>query len=193
MFTFSQPINSAISKAGRLMLNWVDSIALMQDRLAEIQSRHDVQFRPENCHVLSGRPYEEICRLAGEIEADLIALPTRGQSGLRHVVLGSTAERVVRFAPCPVLVLRGAKYQGAILDAAGDAANFKLRKILVPVDFSTSSLAGVRYAARLARSTGASLLLVHVVFPFSQAFGSTESAPLPRPWFKSPRKTPRRK
>ena len=162
---------TAISKAGHLMLNCADAIALMQDRLGEIQRRHDVQFWPDNCHVLSGRPFEEVCKLASEIEADLIVLPTRGYSGLKHVVLGSTAERIVRFAPCPVLVLRGARYQKAMLDEAAGEAGFKLRKILVPVDFSSCSLAGARYAARLARSTGASVRFLHVVFPYSQVLG----------------------
>lgn len=162
---------TTIANAGHLMLNCADAIALMQDRLAEIQLQLDVQFWPENCHVLSGRPFEEICQLAGEIAADLIVLPTRGHSGLKHVVLGSTAERIVRFAPCPILVLRGAKNQADVQGDTGGTADFRLRKILVPVDFSKCSLAGVRYAARLARSTGARLRLIHVVFPYSQFFG----------------------
>ena len=162
---------TTIARAGHLMLDCADAIALMQDRLAEIQHRHDVQFWPDNCHVMSGRPFEEVCKLAREIEADLIVLPTRGHGGLRHVVLGSTAERIVRFAPCPVLVLRGEKYQTTILEEAAGKADFKLRKILVPVDFSKCSLVGARYAARLARSTGASLRFLHVVFPYSQLFG----------------------
>jgi nucleotide-binding universal stress UspA family protein len=152
------------------MLNCADAIALMQDRLAEVQRKHNVRFWPDNCHVVSGRPFEEICKLAREIEADLIVLPTRGHSGLKHVVLGSTAERVVRYAPCPVLVLRGAKYQSIILNDAADTAGLKLRKILVPVDFSKCSLAGVKYAARLAKSTEATLRLLHVVFPYAQVF-----------------------
>ena len=161
---------TAISRAGHLMLNCADAIALMQDRLAEVQRKHDVRFWPDNCHVVSGRPFEEICKLAREIEADLIVLPTRGHSGLKHVVLGSTAERVVRYAPCPVLVPRGARYQSAILNDAANTAGLKLRKILVPVDFSKCSLAGVKYAARLAKSTGATLRLLHVVFPYTQVF-----------------------
>ena len=162
---------TTIARAGHLMLDCADAIALMQDRLAEIQHRHDVHFWLDNCHVLSGRPFEEVCRLAREIGADLIVLPTRGHGGLRHVVLGSTAERIVRFAPCPVLVLRGEKYQNTIPEEAAGKADFKLRKILVPVDFSKCSLAGARYAARLARSTGASLRFLRVVFPYSQLFG----------------------
>ena len=53
-----------------------------------------------------GRPYEEICHAAKTVGADLIILPTHGYTGLKHVWLGSTAERVVRHAPCPVLVVR---------------------------------------------------------------------------------------
>lgn len=69
------------------------SIALMQERLAEVQEKHGVKFWPDNCHVVSGRPYVEICKLARELGVDLIVLPTRGHSGLKHLALGSTAER----------------------------------------------------------------------------------------------------
>jgi nucleotide-binding universal stress UspA family protein len=166
-----QPADSLteLSRAGELMLNCADSIALMQDRLAEIQEKHDVRFWPDNCHVVSGRPFEKICELAAEIEADVIILPTRGHSGLKHVILGSTAERVVRYAPCPVLVLRGTKYQSFLL-ADESKAGFNLRKILIPVDFSKCSLAAVKYAARMAKSTGASLRLFHAVYPYTQVF-----------------------
>lgn len=57
--------------------------------------------------VCMGRPYEEIARTARRLKADLIVLTTHGYTGLKHVLLGSTAERVVRHAPCPVLTVRG--------------------------------------------------------------------------------------
>lgn len=53
-----------------------------------------------------GRAYDEIVHAARESEADLIVIATHGYTGLKHILLGSTAERVVRHAPCPVLVLR---------------------------------------------------------------------------------------
>jgi len=59
--------------------------------------------------VREGRPYEEICAAAKALAADLIVLTTHGYTGLRHVWLGSTAERVVRHALCPVLVVRDLK------------------------------------------------------------------------------------
>jgi nucleotide-binding universal stress UspA family protein len=170
---------TAIAHAGHFMLDCADSVALMQDRLAEVERGHDLQFWPDNCHVLSGHPAEEICRLAQTLGANLIVLPTRGHSGLRHLVLGSTAERIVRHAPCPVLVLRGAKYEARLRQPAG-SAKFELRKILVPVDFSHCSLGGVRYAARLARSTGATLRLLHVVYPYAQILQINRMAAEPK-------------
>ena len=53
-----------------------------------------------------GTPYEEIVKFAKEKEVDLIVIATHGYTGLKHFLLGSTAERVVRLAPCPVLVVR---------------------------------------------------------------------------------------
>ena len=117
-----------------------------------------------------GRPYEEICKLAGRIEADLIVLPTRGLGRLKHILLGSTAERVVRYAPCPVLIPHGAGFKSITWNGNSEMKGFKLSKILVPVDFSPCSLAGVRYAARLARTTGGTLRLFHCIFPYPQLF-----------------------
>lgn len=56
--------------------------------------------------VIEGRPAEVICRTASDEQADAILIPTHGRSGLKHALLGSVAERVVRHAPCSVLVMR---------------------------------------------------------------------------------------
>lgn len=53
-----------------------------------------------------GTPFVEIVRYAKAAETDLIVIGTHGRSGLAHVLLGSTAERVIRKAPCPVLSVR---------------------------------------------------------------------------------------
>ncbi len=55
---------------------------------------------------LLGVPFEEIVKAAKTMEADLIVIGTHGHTGLKHLLLGSTAERVVRLAPCPVLTVR---------------------------------------------------------------------------------------
>lgn len=53
-----------------------------------------------------GSPPTEIIRYAEEVGAELIVMPSLGKTGLKHFALGSVAERVVRRAHCPVLVLR---------------------------------------------------------------------------------------
>jgi nucleotide-binding universal stress UspA family protein len=160
---------TAIPGAGRLMLNCADAVALMQDRLAEVQEKDDVKFCLDNCHVVSGRPYQEICKLAGELAVDLIVLPTRGHSGLKRLALGSTAERVVRHAPCPVLIPRGSRFE-SLTWSAEPVPKFAIHKILATTDFSDASIAGVKYAALLAKQFHAKLRLVHVVFPYTQVF-----------------------
>jgi universal stress protein A len=56
--------------------------------------------------LVQGVPFAEIVRLAREGSFDLIVLSTHGRTGLRHALLGSVAEKVVRKAPCPVLTVR---------------------------------------------------------------------------------------
>jgi nucleotide-binding universal stress UspA family protein len=56
--------------------------------------------------VVVGRPWVEITHEAARLGTDLIIMATHGYTGLKHVYLGSVTERVVRHAPCPVLVVR---------------------------------------------------------------------------------------
>jgi nucleotide-binding universal stress UspA family protein len=56
--------------------------------------------------IRTGRPFYEINQYAKEKEVDLIIIATHGHSGMEHILFGSTAEKVVRGAPCPVLVVR---------------------------------------------------------------------------------------
>jgi nucleotide-binding universal stress UspA family protein len=56
--------------------------------------------------VRAGNPYLEIISLAREEHVDLIIIATHGHTGVEHLLFGSTAEKVVRKAPCPVLVVR---------------------------------------------------------------------------------------
>jgi universal stress protein A len=53
-----------------------------------------------------GKPADEILAAAREWEADVIVIGTHGRSGVSRLVLGSTADLVVRHAPCPVLVIK---------------------------------------------------------------------------------------
>jgi nucleotide-binding universal stress UspA family protein len=152
---------SSVPGAGHLLLQSAETIERLNEELTGIHRKHVPTFRPENCQVRAGQPYQEIVRLAREIDADLIALATRGHSGLKYLLLGSTAERVVRSAPCPVLVVRKRKQK-----SKAASKSFAIRTILVPVDFSTCSLAGTEYAVFLAKSLHATLRLLHVTHPY---------------------------
>jgi nucleotide-binding universal stress UspA family protein len=52
-----------------------------------------------------GTPYEQIVHLARELNIDLIVMGTYGRRGAERVLMGSVAERVIEYAPCPVLVI----------------------------------------------------------------------------------------
>ncbi len=56
--------------------------------------------------VLFGNPWSAICKYAQDADIDLVVVSTHGRTGLRHVLIGSTAERIVQHAPCPVLVVK---------------------------------------------------------------------------------------
>ena len=74
----------------------------LDDLRAELKSS-GVTMTTEICTSL---PSEAICDAATSKHADLIVMGTRGVSGIKHVILGSVAERTVRSAPCPVLTVK---------------------------------------------------------------------------------------
>ena len=72
----------------------------------------DPRYRGHHVAIVFGNPGAEIAEYAEEIGADLIVLPSHGRTGLRRLLIGSVAERVVRLAHCPVLVLRDGAHHG---------------------------------------------------------------------------------
>lgn len=102
---------------------------------------------------------DEICDAASGKRADLIVLASHGLGGLQRAFIGSTAERVVRQAPCPVLTVR----ESVLREDRSGSGGFDLRRILVTTDFSDESKKSLPYAAALAEKFRASLVLLHVV------------------------------
>jgi nucleotide-binding universal stress UspA family protein len=124
--------------------------------LKDVAKKFGVELRAGNTHAVEGRPFEEICRIAREQKIDLIVAATRGNTGVKHLLLGSTAERIVRHSPCPVLVVRPKAKNGA-------KPNLMFGKILVPVDFSECSLKGLEYGKALAKQFDSKLVLLNSV------------------------------
>jgi nucleotide-binding universal stress UspA family protein len=61
---------------------------------------------PVETHVRRGKPFVEIIRAARDLETDVVVIGSHGVSSLAETLFGSTAEKVVRKAPCAVLVVR---------------------------------------------------------------------------------------
>jgi len=87
--SFDRDIREA---ANRQLAKWRDKVAAEK---VEVEAEVSPIF-----------PSEAIANTAERIGADLIVMGTRGLSGIKHVLLGSVAERTVRIAPCPVLTVK---------------------------------------------------------------------------------------
>lgn len=113
-----------------------------------------------------GMPIEHINESARTLKSDLIVMGTRGRTGLAHVLLGSTAEGVVRGAPCPVLTVRS---------VATAHQPVRVTRILVAVDFSDCSLEALEYTVQAAKEFSASVTILHVIEPASYGLDFTLS------------------
>lgn len=148
--------------------------ASARQRMKALLAELSLSARSTPSTVRSGAPVEEIKEAARKIDADLIVMATRGHTGLKRAFLGSTTERVVREAPCPVLVVREKEDQPTKKRAPQTALRF--RKILVPIDFSECSRLGLGYALGFAEDFGARLVLFHSVFIPAYVLGDKYTA-----------------
>ena len=109
--------------------------------------------------LMMGAPETAIVEVADDIQAGLIAMGTYGRTGWDRLQLGSTAESVLRSAPCPVLTV----HASIATDVPLRARRIRLARMLVAMDFSTGAEAALRYAAMLAHRLEARMSLVHAV------------------------------
>lgn len=89
----------------------LESVSFHEAARAELEKLAKSEFPSAmsvSVQVRDGAAFDQIAIAAGELKADLVIIATHGRTGLSHALLGSTAERVVRHAPCPVLTLRRA-------------------------------------------------------------------------------------
>jgi nucleotide-binding universal stress UspA family protein len=107
-----------------------------------------------------------ILQLADELPADLIIMGTHGRGGLKHMLIGSTTERILADSSRPVLAVRGSEDDRRFLET--DTGIRTLRpEVVVPIDFSPHSLYTLEHAYRLATIMPITLHLLHVVQPMS--------------------------
>jgi nucleotide-binding universal stress UspA family protein len=117
--------------------------------------------------VRGGHAAREILAVVDEQAADLLVIGTHGRGGVEHLLLGSVAEKIVRKAPCPVMV---------VPPAAHPETGVLFKRILCPVDGSAASADAVAFALSLARETDGELTLLYVVepVPASGEFGALD-------------------
>ena len=97
----------------------------MQQAGNELLRRHQSSLArevPVVTQVVEGDPPEQIISVAVAVGADMIVIGTDSRGRLAHFILGSTADTVIRYAPCPVLAVRADRSRGRHARARGEEA-----------------------------------------------------------------------
>ena len=103
--------------------------------------------------IAASSPDDGILDYAKGHDIDLIVMATHGRKGVDHLLMGSTAEAVVRRAPCPVLTVC----------PTAEHSNVEFERIIVPVDFSEHAWLATAHAKELAQLFNATVHLVHAM------------------------------
>ncbi|ACY12968.1 universal stress protein [Haliangium ochraceum] len=122
-----------------------------RNRLAELRVSCEARgFKNVTTQVVDDHPDQGLCQAADQLSADLLVVGTHGRTGVKRLIMGSVAERVVRLSERPVLVARS--------PVEADAPGYQ--RILVGMDFSSTAQEALRYAVALA-APGAVVDLLH--------------------------------
>lgn len=134
--------------------------------LNELESRATAAGLALRRTIERGIPSQCIEAAAAERGVDLIVMGTHGRTGLQHILLGSTAERVIRTAPCPVLSVKVGRDEAS---SSTSVEAIRLQRLLIPIDFSASSLEALEYGLQFAKQLAASVTILHVLEPMAFA------------------------
>lgn len=137
--------------------------AAASERLRKLAAELSLPMSPKPYSVRMGWIADEISTVARATRAELIAIATRGHTGLKRAFLGSTTESLLRSTPCPVLVFRENERRSTKQRMGKTGAALHFRKILIPLDFSESSRLGLEYALGFAQEFHATAVLFHSV------------------------------
>lgn len=102
----ANPLDDLYETHDVLPLQVVDRAEATAHRLlAEVGSRCLPPGIRHSLHVRHGDPFEKIVAVVKDVGPHLIVLSTHGRGGVRHLVMGSVAEKIVRHAPCPMFIV----------------------------------------------------------------------------------------
>lgn len=99
-------------EAAEAMLSRIEHHAVGRMNEMSRVTGQSLSFRKLYSHFRLGAPAEQIVQLASDLDADLVVVGTHGHSGLKRLVIGSVAERVVRLARCAVWIVRPKDHEG---------------------------------------------------------------------------------
>jgi nucleotide-binding universal stress UspA family protein len=142
--------------------------AFARKEIDKILKRKELKGLSAKGILYSGAPVDEIARLVREQEFDLLVVGTHGQTGFKHMVMGSVAEDVCRRTNCPVLTV-GPNIEKRFAELED------LDHILVPTDLSDESRAVLPYIASLAEEYKSKVTVLHVLPPEIAANPDRES------------------
>ena len=151
------PDNEIPTELHAIVRGYLDD--LIKGRIADMQDiEREIKEEGIKYEVIgeAGKPYEEIVRASVKYDADLIVIGNSNR--IKKLILGSTAERVVRYSPKPVWVCK-------------DRTCHSIRSILVPIDFSIFSEEAMKWGIFLAKIFEAKLTLLHIVKPIIRSPG----------------------
>lgn len=123
---------------------------------AHQHSRHEVE---PQLVVKEGHASDLILSFAQTHDIEGIVMGTHGRRGFDRLVLGSSTDRVIRRAPCPVLVVSNPEHN---IMTTGPDGKHRLSRILYCTDFSVNSERALQYAVSAAEEYGAELTVLHV-------------------------------
>jgi nucleotide-binding universal stress UspA family protein len=140
-----------------LLLSMLDRETATRELERLVRSEPIPGVKVETLVAESFEVHREILAQAARLHPSLLVLGTHGRSGFERLFLGSTAEKVLRKASCPVMTVppkaTGPTVSGPV----------PFRQIVCGIDFSKSSRAALDLAMTLAREDGAALAVVHVI------------------------------
>jgi nucleotide-binding universal stress UspA family protein len=147
-----EPVDYPVELLGGAMFDTRSRTDMARERVVEFLRTQGVAF-PHEVRVEEGRPAETIVKVAEEMDADLICMPTRGRGPFRQFLLGSTTAKVLNDAHVPVLT-------GAHLEESHWAGP-ELRNIVCALALDDRGKTALSAAALLARVFQAQLTVVH--------------------------------
>ena len=95
-----------LMSGGDMLVSQVDLVTPAKAQMRTVIAAQFPDPSAVETSVLTGTAWYEICRYARDARVDLIVIATHGATGLRHLLMGSTAERVVQHAAAPVLTVK---------------------------------------------------------------------------------------